>query len=215
MSSNVRPNSRVLVAGLGAIGQFSALISKLRGAQVWASDPIASRRELATRISGAIPIDPGADDIAARVEETAWGSRPWPGRNGPPRSKYEQLRWAQAARCAGRGHRRDRAAGRLRGVRAADRKRGLPLPSGLLRDPAYTRLPRCAHEATHSPLPGGTGLRRLREGAEADVDGGRHRDGRSRDTRWPTRRRRCKSSCSRLPSSAVSAVVRWKSEEAA
>jgi threonine dehydrogenase-like Zn-dependent dehydrogenase len=95
--ADVRPGSRVLVAGLGAIGQFSALFSALRGAQVWGADPIASRRELAGRISGAVPVDPAAGDVGARVEETAWGVRPWRGRNAVPRSRYEQQRWAGAA----------------------------------------------------------------------------------------------------------------------
>lgn len=94
-SSGVRPNQRVLVAGLGAIGQFSALFSRLRGAQVWGMDPVAARRDLAEQLSGAIPLDPG-EDLAARIEETALGTRPWPGRNGPPQAAYEQRRWAQA-----------------------------------------------------------------------------------------------------------------------
>lgn len=93
--SAVRPNARVLVAGLGAIGQFSALFSHLRGAQVWAMDPVASRRELALRLSGVIPLDP-AEDLAGRIEATGWGSRPWSGRNGPPAARYEQRRWAGA-----------------------------------------------------------------------------------------------------------------------
>ena len=97
ISADVGPGSRVLVVGLGAIGQFSALISSLRGAQVWAADPVASRRELAASISGATAIDPAGGDVGARIEETAWGTRPWRGRNGPPRSGYEQLRWSQAA----------------------------------------------------------------------------------------------------------------------
>jgi 2-desacetyl-2-hydroxyethyl bacteriochlorophyllide A dehydrogenase len=94
--SGVRANTRVLVAGLGAIGQFSALFGRLRGADVWAMDPVAGRRALAERMSGVRALDPG-DDIAARVEADGWGSRPWPGRNGPPASRYEQRRWAQAA----------------------------------------------------------------------------------------------------------------------
>jgi 2-desacetyl-2-hydroxyethyl bacteriochlorophyllide A dehydrogenase len=97
VSAGVRPGSRVLVVGLGAIGQFSALISSLQGAQVWAADPVAARRELAAGISGAMPVDLGAGDAGASIEETAWGTRPWRGRNGPPRSSYERLRWTQAA----------------------------------------------------------------------------------------------------------------------
>jgi 2-desacetyl-2-hydroxyethyl bacteriochlorophyllide A dehydrogenase len=96
VSSDVRPGSRVLVAGLGAVGQFSALLACLRGAQVWGMDPVASRRELAARLSGAIPIDPAAGAVAERIESTAWGSRPWRGRNARPRSRYEQGRWEQA-----------------------------------------------------------------------------------------------------------------------
>jgi propanol-preferring alcohol dehydrogenase len=93
--SGVRPNTRVLVAGLGAIGQFSALFSRLRGAEVWGMDPVVARRQLAQRVSGVRDLDPG-DDIVVRVESEGWGSRPWPGRNGPPASRYEQRRWAQA-----------------------------------------------------------------------------------------------------------------------
>ena len=95
VTSSVHPNSRVLVAGLGAIGQFSALFSRLRGAEVWAMDPVAARRELAARISKVKVLDPG-DDISRRIEETAWGTRPWRGRNGPPQARYEQRRWAGA-----------------------------------------------------------------------------------------------------------------------
>ena len=51
---------------------------------------------MAERISGATTIDPAAEDIGLRIEETAHGTRPWRGRTGPPRSSYEQLRWAQA-----------------------------------------------------------------------------------------------------------------------
>jgi threonine dehydrogenase-like Zn-dependent dehydrogenase len=91
----VRANQRVLVAGLGAVGQFSALFSRLRGAEVWGMDPIPSRREVAERLSGARPLDPEGD-IPAMIEATAWGSRPWPGRNGPPSARYEQRRWAGA-----------------------------------------------------------------------------------------------------------------------
>jgi len=93
--SEIRPGSRVLVAGLGAVGQFSALLSRLRGAQVWAADPVAERRELASRLARVTPVDP-AQNLAGRIEESAWGLRPWRGRNARPRSRYEQLRWAGA-----------------------------------------------------------------------------------------------------------------------
>ncbi|HZO97287.1 MAG TPA: zinc-binding dehydrogenase [Gaiellaceae bacterium] len=96
VACDIKARSRVLVAGLGAVGQFAVIFAALRGAQVWAADPIAGRRELAARLSGAITVDP-KEDVSTRVEETAWGSRPWRGRNGPPDSRYEQLRWRQAA----------------------------------------------------------------------------------------------------------------------
>jgi 2-desacetyl-2-hydroxyethyl bacteriochlorophyllide A dehydrogenase len=94
--SDVQPNSRVLVVGLGAIGQFSALVSALKGAQVWAADLVESRRQLSARLTGAVPVDP-AGDIVEQIERTAWGYRPWRGRNAAPISHYEQQRWAQAA----------------------------------------------------------------------------------------------------------------------
>ena len=96
VTSNVRPRSRVLVAGLGAIGQFGALICRLRGAQVWAIDPVPERRALAGRIAGVETLAPD-EDLAARIEETAWGNRPWRGRNDEPASRYERMRWEQAA----------------------------------------------------------------------------------------------------------------------
>jgi threonine dehydrogenase-like Zn-dependent dehydrogenase len=86
----------VLVAGLGAIGQFGALICRLRGAQVWAIDPVPERRALAGRIAGVETLAPD-EDLAARIEETAWGNRPWRGRNDEPASRYERMRWEQAA----------------------------------------------------------------------------------------------------------------------
>jgi 2-desacetyl-2-hydroxyethyl bacteriochlorophyllide A dehydrogenase len=96
VSSDVRAGSRVLIAGLGAVGQFSAIFCGLRGAQVWGMDPVASRRELARRLSGAVPVDPSSEEVGERIEATAWGTRPWRGRNARPRSRYEQGRWAQA-----------------------------------------------------------------------------------------------------------------------
>lgn len=96
-ASDIRPNARVLVVGLGAIGQFSALFAAVRGAQVWIADPVASRREMAIELAGASPLDLGAGDVESQIEDRAWGQRPWRGRNGVPRSRYEQQRWEQAA----------------------------------------------------------------------------------------------------------------------
>ena len=85
-AANVRANQRVLVAGLGAVGQFGAFFARLRGAQVWGMDPVASRREMAGALSGALPLDP-AGDVAATIEAQGWGTRPWPGRNNPPAAR--------------------------------------------------------------------------------------------------------------------------------
>src|SRR5262249_45535699 len=76
---------------------FSALLSRLRGAQVWVLDPVGERRELSVRLSEATPLDPAAGDLAAAIEETASGIRPWRGRNSAPASRHEQARWAAAS----------------------------------------------------------------------------------------------------------------------
>ena len=96
--TRIQPRSRVLVAGLGAIGQFSAMLSALTGAEVIGVDPIASRRELASKLFNIRTIDPTATalrDALSSFELTS--TRPWPGHNGPPTSCYEQLRWNQAS----------------------------------------------------------------------------------------------------------------------
>ncbi|MEZ3158916.1 zinc-binding alcohol dehydrogenase [Microbacterium sp. BWT-B31] len=93
--SEVRAGSRVLVVGLGAIGQFSALFSALAGAQVWVADPVTERLNLASRLSGATPVDV-TKPLAEQIEQTAWGYRPWPGRNDRPTSSYEKTRWSDA-----------------------------------------------------------------------------------------------------------------------
>ena len=93
VTSNIQPGSRVLVAGLGAIGQFSALWSRLRGAEVWAMDPVAARRELAARISKVKSSIP-AMTSRRRIEETAWGIQAVARAEQPTEARYEQRRWA-------------------------------------------------------------------------------------------------------------------------
>lgn len=57
----------VVVVGLGLIGQITAQILDAAGCQVIGSDPIAERRELAARLSGARTIDPGLGDTPKQV----------------------------------------------------------------------------------------------------------------------------------------------------
>ncbi len=95
--SHVRPRQRVLVVGLGAIGQFSVMFSALTGAVVAGADPIESRRKLASQFFNIHTFDPTTQplgDAVARWEPPA--ARPWAGRNGQPASAYEQMRWQQA-----------------------------------------------------------------------------------------------------------------------
>jgi 2-desacetyl-2-hydroxyethyl bacteriochlorophyllide A dehydrogenase len=97
-ASRLRPRQRVLVVGLGAIGQFSAMFSAFTGAEVAGADTIASRRQLASQLFGIDTFDPAARPLVDAVP--GWepsSARPWAGRNGPPTSAYEQLRWQQAS----------------------------------------------------------------------------------------------------------------------
>jgi predicted dehydrogenase/threonine dehydrogenase-like Zn-dependent dehydrogenase len=57
----------VVVVGLGLIGQLAAQLLDAAGCLVIGSDPIAERRELAARLSGAQTIDPIQGDAAAQV----------------------------------------------------------------------------------------------------------------------------------------------------
>jgi threonine dehydrogenase-like Zn-dependent dehydrogenase len=56
--ANIKMGDRVLVSGLGSIGLLTARFAVLSGAEVFASDPIALRRDLARQMGAAATIDP-------------------------------------------------------------------------------------------------------------------------------------------------------------
>jgi predicted dehydrogenase/threonine dehydrogenase-like Zn-dependent dehydrogenase len=57
----------VVVVGLGLIGQITAQLLDAAGCRVIGSDPVAARRELASRLSGAQTIDPALGDAPGQV----------------------------------------------------------------------------------------------------------------------------------------------------
>ena len=62
--------STVAVFGLGAIGQMAAQQAKLQGArQVFVSDPILIRRELAIKHGADIAIDPSSNDAGELIRD--------------------------------------------------------------------------------------------------------------------------------------------------
>lgn len=65
---------RVLIVGCGPIGCFAAGVARAAGASlVIASDFNATRRELARKMGAHVTLDPGADDVPARVRELTDG----------------------------------------------------------------------------------------------------------------------------------------------
>ena len=66
---------RVLVTGLGAIGQMALQLARLQGAAwVAGADPIARRRALAARHGADLVIDPAAEDTGLVVKQATGGS---------------------------------------------------------------------------------------------------------------------------------------------
>lgn len=72
--AGIEPNERVLVIGLGLIGQCSVRCLLARGARVIACDIDAGRRALAEAV-GASSIDPATGDLAEQIA-TQWGEGP-------------------------------------------------------------------------------------------------------------------------------------------
>ena len=65
---------RVLVVGCGPIGCFAVGVARAAGASlVIASDFSATRRELAAAMGADVTLDPGTDDVTARVRELTAG----------------------------------------------------------------------------------------------------------------------------------------------
>ena len=71
--ARVRPKETVLVIGGGLVGQFSAQMSRSRGAKVLLSEPAPERRRLASERSADAVVDPLADDLAAGVRDATGG----------------------------------------------------------------------------------------------------------------------------------------------
>ena len=69
-TARVEEGATVLVLGLGGIGLSVVQGANLAGAaRIIASDPVADRREMAKRFGATDLLDPGADDVVARVHE--------------------------------------------------------------------------------------------------------------------------------------------------
>ena len=67
------PGDKVLVVGLGLVGNFAAQLFQLAGAEVLASDPIAERRAIAAQCGIARTVNPMTDDLAAAVLDWTGG----------------------------------------------------------------------------------------------------------------------------------------------
>ncbi len=73
-TAGVRRGDRVLVMGLGGIGQAIVQGARIAGATlVVASDPVAGRRGMAARLGATHLIDPEVDDVAAVVADLTGG----------------------------------------------------------------------------------------------------------------------------------------------
>ena len=72
-SANVSPGDKVLVVGLGLVGNFAAQLFQLAGADVLASDPLDERRAIAAQCGIARTVNPMTDDLAAAVLDWTGG----------------------------------------------------------------------------------------------------------------------------------------------
>ncbi len=70
----IRPGDTVLVIGLGTMGLLNVLVAGLRGAGlVIGSDFVAYRRDAARKLGAHETLDPGAEDVPARVRSLTEG----------------------------------------------------------------------------------------------------------------------------------------------
>lgn len=69
--AGIPAGAKVLVAGLGVIGQFAAQIGRLKGAQVAVTDRVASRLKIAADNGADWVIDATREDLAGRSREIA------------------------------------------------------------------------------------------------------------------------------------------------
>jgi predicted dehydrogenase/threonine dehydrogenase-like Zn-dependent dehydrogenase len=65
--AEVTLGERVVVVGLGLIGQITAQLLDAAGCRVIGSDPIQTRRELAARLAGAHTVDPTQGDVIKQI----------------------------------------------------------------------------------------------------------------------------------------------------
>jgi len=73
-TARVEEGATVLVMGAGGIGLSIVQGARLAGASaVVVSDPVAARREVASRLGATHLVDPGADDVVARCREITGG----------------------------------------------------------------------------------------------------------------------------------------------
>ena len=68
LDSAIRLGETVAVFGLGVVGQLVAQLARLSGAEVIGVDPIASRREVATRLGCHHVLDNNAGDVAHTIK---------------------------------------------------------------------------------------------------------------------------------------------------
>src|SRR5262245_23764915 len=73
-SGNVRVGDSVAVFAQGPIGLCATLGARLRGAALIVGvDPLASRRDVATRFGASLTVDPTTEDVVARLRELTGG----------------------------------------------------------------------------------------------------------------------------------------------
>lgn len=73
-TARVPEGATVLVMGLGGIGLSAVQGARIAGAaRIFASDPLAERRKAAEALGATDLLDPGAEDVAARVREATAG----------------------------------------------------------------------------------------------------------------------------------------------
>jgi L-iditol 2-dehydrogenase len=68
-----RPGETVALFGAGPIGLLTLIVLKLAGARVWVMEPVAHRRELASKLGADAVLDPKAIDIVRQIKQDTAG----------------------------------------------------------------------------------------------------------------------------------------------
>lgn len=71
--AGVPAGARVLVVGLGVLGQYAAQVCRLKGARVAAADVVASRLEIARKTGAEWAVNPRTESLSDRAAEIAPG----------------------------------------------------------------------------------------------------------------------------------------------